>query len=234
MCAATLTRERHPNEVLTKAFALAQLQRYAALNASSGKPQAVSAPEGATGCHETLVDDPFTPLPPAPVIKVGLAESPYGPALVAQREEGVLRLLFLDQPGEFAAQLAAIAALWPQAWVQRDDTAASRCIEATFGVTATSRSVPLVLRGTLFQRRVWQALRAIPAGCLASYQQVADALGCATGVRAVASAVARNELAGLIPCHRVIRSNGDIGQYRWGSVRKRAMLTREAQQGQEG
>ncbi len=88
--------------------------------------------------------------------------------------------------------------------------------------------MPLDLRGTAFQRRVWQALRAIPAGHTATYAEIAQRIGAPQAVRAVAGACAANPLAVVIPCHRVLRSDGALSGYRWGVPRKRALLENEA------
>ena len=88
--------------------------------------------------------------------------------------------------------------------------------------------LPLDVRGTAFQQRVWQALRDIPAGQTASYAEVAAKIGKPAAVRAVAQACAANSLAVAIPCHRVVRSDGALSGYRWGVERKRALLDREA------
>ena len=88
--------------------------------------------------------------------------------------------------------------------------------------------LPLDLRGTAFQQRVWQALRAIPAGSTVSYAELAERIGAPKAVRAVAGACAANALAVAIPCHRVLRSDGCLSGYRWGVARKRALLEREA------
>ena len=85
------------------------------------------------------------------------------------------------------------------------------------------------LRGTAFQERVWQALREIPAGSTASYAQIAERIGAPTSFRAVAQACGANHLAVAIPCHRVVRSNGELSGYRWGVERKRQLLERETQ-----
>lgn len=89
-------------------------------------------------------------------------------------------------------------------------------------------NLPLDVRGTAFQQRVWQALQAIPAGQTASYAEVAQRIGAPTAVRAVARACAANALAVAIPCHRVVKSDGALSGYRWGVERKRALLTRES------
>jgi len=97
-------------------------------------------------------------------------------------------------------------------------------IEAPGGVL----DLPLDIRGTAFQQRVWKALRAIPAGRTATYAEIAAAIGRPSAVRAVAQACAKNPLAVAIPCHRVVRTDGDLSGYRWGVERKRKLLEREA------
>jgi AraC family transcriptional regulator, regulatory protein of adaptative response / methylated-DNA-[protein]-cysteine methyltransferase len=91
-----------------------------------------------------------------------------------------------------------------------------------------THELPLDIRGTAFQRRVWQALCEIPAGTTLSYSQVARKIGQPTAVRAIAGACAANQLAVVIPCHRVIREDGQLSGYRWGTERKQALLAREA------
>ncbi len=93
---------------------------------------------------------------------------------------------------------------------------------------ASGPDLPLDIRGTAFQRRVWQALREVPAGSTASYAAIAARVGAPGAVRAVAGACAANPLAVAIPCHRVVRQDGALSGYRWGVERKRALLDREA------
>jgi len=93
---------------------------------------------------------------------------------------------------------------------------------------ALGLDLPLDVRGTAFQQRVWQALREIPAGSTASYTQIAARVGSPTAVRAVARACASNPIAVAIPCHRVVRNDGALSGYRWGVQRKRTLLEREA------
>jgi AraC family transcriptional regulator of adaptative response/methylated-DNA-[protein]-cysteine methyltransferase len=90
-----------------------------------------------------------------------------------------------------------------------------------------SWALPLDIQGTAFQERVWRALRDIPPAVTASYAEMADRIGCRTAARAVAQACAANKLAVVVPCHRVIRSDGNLGGYRWGLERKRTLLSRE-------
>ena len=91
----------------------------------------------------------------------------------------------------------------------------------------TGMDLPLDIQGTLFQRRVWQALREIPVGKTASYSEIAGRIGAPKSVRAVARACASNTLAVAIPCHRVVRSDGALSGYRWGAERKKALLSKE-------
>jgi len=93
---------------------------------------------------------------------------------------------------------------------------------------ALGLDLPLDVRGTAFQQRVWQALRRIPAGSTATYSQIAQRIGSPKAVRAVAHACATNAIAIAIPCHRVVRNDGSLSGYRWGVERKRALLEREA------
>jgi len=95
---------------------------------------------------------------------------------------------------------------------------------------AIGLDLPLDVRGTAFQQRVWQALRDIPAGATVSYSEIARRIGSPSAVRAVAGACAANLLAVAIPCHRVVRNDGSISGYRWGVERKQALLQREASQ----
>ncbi|MDT4854386.1 Bifunctional transcriptional activator/DNA repair enzyme Ada [compost metagenome] len=94
---------------------------------------------------------------------------------------------------------------------------------------ALGLDLPLDVRGTAFQERVWQALREIPPGSTASYAEIAERIGSPRAVRAVAQACAANSLAVAIPCHRVVRSDGNLSGYRWGVERKRRLLEREAE-----
>ena len=151
----------------------------------------------------------------------GAAPTPFGTALIGSTERGVCHLSFVD---EAEPDGASIAEEWPGARLERDDAAARTVADAIF---AGDRP-PLHVRGTNFQLQVWQALLRIPRGHVAAYSDVAAGLGRPRAVRAVAGAVARNRVAWLIPCHRVIRKVGAAGGYRWGTERKRAMLAWES------
>lgn len=153
-----------------------------------------------------------------------------GVCLVAASERGICAILLGDSEDELTASLQR---LFPRAQLQTGDTAFGEQVKEVIDRLETPTSalpLPLDLRGTAFQMRVWQALCEIPAGETRSYQQIAQAVGQPQAVRAVASACAANKLALIIPCHRVIRQDGALSGYRWGTARKAALLRREAQQ----
>ena len=165
--------------------------------------------------------------------------TPLGDALVATTERGVLALRFLDPQGPGAVDddgVAALAAEWPAATLIPDPSATRPVADHLAAVLrapgAASLDVreplPVLAVGTNLQVKVWEALLRIPDDRVASYAEVARAAGRPDAVRAVAGAVGRNPVAALIPCHRVLRSSGGLGGYRWGTTRKRALLAREA------
>jgi AraC family transcriptional regulator of adaptative response/methylated-DNA-[protein]-cysteine methyltransferase len=124
-----------------------------------------------------------------------------------------------------------LKANWPTARLQRDDAAAAGIIERIFQPAGDGNPrAPLraFVKGTAFQVRVWRALMQVPPGRLISYGQLAAAVGNPNAARAVGSAVGQNCIAYLVPCHRVIRDTGVVGEYRWGRTRKRALLAWES------
>jgi AraC family transcriptional regulator of adaptative response/methylated-DNA-[protein]-cysteine methyltransferase len=163
------------------------------------------------------------------VIEAGFAHSPFGRCLVGQSPRGICHFSFVDSKN-LPAALAALQADWPNARLRRDDAMASRLSARVFSRNRPTRApspLRVLVHGTAFQVRVWQALLKVPSGTLVSYGSLAAALNQPAAARAVGSAVGRNSLAYLIPCHRVIRETGIIGDYRWGSVRKRALVAWE-------
>lgn len=150
-----------------------------------------------------------------------------GTILVARTVRGICAILLGDSPEPLAADLRARfpkASLAPAA-VDFDEEVAR--VIALVEAPATGANLPLDIRGTAFQRRVWQALREIPAGSTASYSEIAARIGAPGSARAVAQACAANSLAVAIPCHRVVRGDGGLSGYRWGVERKRELLVRE-------
>lgn len=162
----------------------------------------------------------------------GFAPSPFGPALVAWTGRGICHLAFCS--GDEPARLAELAGLWPRATLQRDDAQAAELMKRIFPGSAPASPLHLLLRGTNFQIKVWEALLRCPPGRLLSYGELARRAGAPAAPRAVGSALAANTIGFLIPCHRVIRDSGEVNHYRWGSERKLAMLGWEAAQAEGG
>jgi AraC family transcriptional regulator, regulatory protein of adaptative response / methylated-DNA-[protein]-cysteine methyltransferase len=176
------------------------------------------------------------------VIRTGFHDSPFGECLIAITDRGVCGLSFVVN-GDRDAARAEIEARWPGAMLIDDAEATGPVVDQVFagwrrgtelpatetvdrsGVTPTPLS--LLVRGTNFQVRVWEALLRIPPGAVATYEDIAAAIGHDGATRAVGTAIARNPVAYLIPCHRVIRKTGTFGSYHWGAERKVAMLLRE-------
>ena len=160
-------------------------------------------------------------------IRFAIGECSLGSILVATSERGVCAILLGDDPDALARQLQD---QFPRAKVVGGDKKFERLVAEVVGfieAPALGLSLPLDVRGTAFQQRVWQALRKIPAGSTASYADIAKQIGSPNSVRAVARACAANTLAVAIPCHRVVRTDGALSGYRWGVKRKRALLQRE-------
>ncbi len=162
-------------------------------------------------------------------IAYGFHETPFGECLLAATSRGVSDLAFLSE-GEREEAVANLRRRWPDANLIEQPEMTQPLAAAIFPAEpgAALGRVSLVLQGTNFQVKVWEALLAIPAGHAVSYEDVAASIGRPTAVRAVASAVAANHIAYLIPCHRVLRKSGDSGEYRWSATRKKAMLGWEA------
>jgi AraC family transcriptional regulator of adaptative response/methylated-DNA-[protein]-cysteine methyltransferase len=161
------------------------------------------------------------------VIRFALGECSLGSILVAMTDKGVCAIELGDDPQELVRELQD---RFPKATLIGGDREFEHQVAKVVGfIEAPARGLdlPLDIRGTAFQQRVWQALRAIPAGSTASYTEIAKRIGMPKAVRAVAGACASNAIAVAIPCHRVVRSDGSISGYYWGVERKRALLARE-------
>ncbi len=161
-------------------------------------------------------------------IRFAIGQCSLGAILVAQSDRGICAILLGDDADALVRDLQDRFA---QAQLIGGDTAFEALVAqvvAFVEAPGLGLNLPLDVRGTAFQQRVWQALQAIPAGQTASYAEVAQRIGAPTAVRAVAQACAANALAVAIPCHRVVKSDGALSGYRWGVERKRALLTREA------
>jgi AraC family transcriptional regulator of adaptative response/methylated-DNA-[protein]-cysteine methyltransferase len=164
-------------------------------------------------------------------IAYGRHHTPFGECLVATTERGVCALSFLNGSGWDGA-VADLAARWPGAVLTEQPEVTGVTAQRVFsGVRADAdRPLALFLKGTNFQLKVWEALLQIPVGAVSAYADVARLAGSPQASRAVGNAVAGNNIAYLIPCHRVIRSSGAVSSYRWGATRKRAILGWEAAQ----
>ena len=161
-------------------------------------------------------------------IAFAIAQTSLGALLVARSARGVCAISLGDDPD---ALLRELQDRFPRAELVGGDPGFERLVAQVVGLIAQpgiGHDLPLDVRGTAFQQRVWQALRRIPPGQTASYADIAARIGSPKAVRAVAQACAANTLAIAIPCHRVVRSDGALSGYRWGVARKRALLEREA------
>lgn len=156
------------------------------------------------------------------VIAWGVAATPLGRALLAETARGLCKLAFVD--GDESVRLAELRHDWPAATLERDDGAAAKLAQRLFAGYSRPEPVHLFVKGTQFQLKVWEALLALPEGRLTTYGELAARVGQPGAARAVGSAVGANPIGLLIPCHRVIRRDGGLGGYRWGEVRKQALL----------
>lgn len=162
-------------------------------------------------------------------IRFAIGQCSLGAILVAQSARGVCAILLGDDAGQLARDLQD---RFPRANLIGGDHEFEKRVAMVVGFVEAPKiglDLPLDVRGTAFQQRVWQALREIPAGKTASYAEIAARIGSPKSVRAVAQACAANALAVAIPCHRVVRSDGGLSGYRWGVERKRELLEREAE-----
>ena len=163
-------------------------------------------------------------------IRFAVGECSLGSILVARSERGVCAILIGDDPQALARDLQD---RFPRARLIGGDAGFERLVAQVVGFVEAPRiglDLPLDVRGTAFQQRVWQALRDIPAGQTASYGEIARRIGAPASVRAVAQACGANALAVAIPCHRVVRNDGALSGSRWGVERKRTLLEREVRQ----
>lgn len=161
-------------------------------------------------------------------IRFAVGQSSLGAILVAASARGICAITLGDDPDALVRDLQD---RFPRAELVGGDAAFEAIVARVVGFVEAPRlglDLPLDVRGTAFQQRVWQALRTIPAGATASYTEIAQRIGAPKSVRAVASACAANAIAVAIPCHRVVRTDGALSGYRWGVERKRALLDREA------
>lgn len=162
-------------------------------------------------------------------ISYGFHATPFGECLLASTPRGICSLAFVDSETRFAA-LNELRTNWREATLIENQNAGKDAVKMIFGQKQNLSQAPLkvLLRGTNFQVKVWEALLRIPEGAVVSYGSLADAIGHPGAHRAVGTAAGHNPIGYLIPCHRVLRANGEIGGYHWGAIRKKAILAREA------
>jgi len=154
----------------------------------------------------------------------GSGPSPFGEALVVGTARGICGLAFTAQTGA-EASLADMKSRWPDAEFKEDLAAANAALSSIFG---SKGEIEVLMIGAPFQIKVWEALMAVPTGEVATYSSLAERVGNPKAVRAVGTAVGRNPVSWLIPCHRALRKSGALGGYHWGLPVKRAMLAYEA------
>ena len=163
-------------------------------------------------------------------------QSPFGNCFIASTDKGICKLAFFNHIQEKNLLLDELKREWPAANFIADAAKIEKISEHIFATPSSkprskkTKSLSILLKGSAFQLQVWEALLRIPFGELKTYGDVAELVGKAQATRAVSSAIAKNPVGWLIPCHRVIRRNGDFNQYRWDPIRKQAMIGWEASQ----
>lgn len=152
------------------------------------------------------------------LICYGIAESSVGTIFIALLGDTLCFLAFKDTADD--AVLADLKALWPHSVIRRDDAVVARWLAEHNSLRGEVPALEVLVRGTPLQVAVWRTLSTIPRGSTMSYSDLAKAVGLPRAVRAVASACAKNNVAYLIPCHRIIKKDGSVHRYRWGAERK--------------
>ena len=163
-------------------------------------------------------------------IRFAVGQTSLGTILIASSAKGIAAILLGDDPDDLVRDLQD---RFPKAHLIGADRDYQSLVARVVGFVdspASDLNLPLDVRGTAFQRRVWRALQAIPVGNQVTYAEVARRIGLPKAVRAVAGACAANNLAVAIPCHRVVRTDGSLSGYAWGVERKRTLLDRESMQ----
>jgi AraC family transcriptional regulator of adaptative response/methylated-DNA-[protein]-cysteine methyltransferase len=156
-------------------------------------------------------------------VRYGWHPSPFGPCFIAISQRGIVKLAFAEKEGKETIQ-QEFQQEWGVANCRQDSGATASLLREIFTMRDTGQPIHLLLKGTHFQLKVWLALLKVPLGQLTTYARLAQQIEQPQGVRAVGSAVAKNPIAFLIPCHRVIRKSGEIHHYRWGTERKHALI----------
>ncbi|MCG8671052.1 MAG: methylated-DNA--[protein]-cysteine S-methyltransferase [Pseudomonadales bacterium] len=160
------------------------------------------------------------------LIKFGFYQTPFGLCLIATTDRGICKLAFCD-PSEKDVMRDELKTEWQLASIQEDNQSNAHYVQSIFSLAENKRPLHLLLKGTNFQLKVWEALLNLESGNLTTYHEIAQQIDNPKGVRAVGSAIGKNPIAFIIPCHRVIRKTGEINQYRWGTTRKQAIIAWE-------
>lgn len=166
-------------------------------------------------------------------IHYGIHSTPFGYCLLAQSQRGICKLAFFDEEPQMLTLIDELNADWARAEIIEDHTAGVEVCAQIFAPfdqardTSSVTTIHLLLQGSPFKLQVWEALLRVPPSSVCAYQHIAEAMNRPSAARAVASAIANNRIAYLIPCHRVIRSTGALSEYRWGQTRKAAIIARE-------
>ena len=163
------------------------------------------------------------------LMRHGVHETRFGPAFIASTTRGLCHLRFIEVQN-VEQEVRALCAAWPHAELVKDsETTGELAARLFLPASVRQAALPLLVRGTNFQVKVWEALLRVPPGQVTTYGRIAEAIGAPRASRAVGGAVGANPIAWLIPCHRVIREEGILGNYRWGASRKAALLAWELQ-----
>ena len=159
-------------------------------------------------------------------IRWGWLDSPFGPSLVMGTDKGICGIAYMAETGERAA-MDDMVSRWPEAHFEEDPGALEPWARSAYGGDS-GQGPPLHVMGAPFQIKVWEALLKVPSGWVTTYSEIAKSIGSPQAVRAVGTAVGRNPVSFLIPCHRALRKSGELGGYHWGLPVKRAILAWEA------
>lgn len=175
----------------------------------------------------TEIITPNTDLCPDTPIDIiyGINETPFGKVLIAVTDKGICDLRFITKTEKFSLQ--KLFSKWSKANFTRDDSGTAKLVENIFYSKENATKLNLHLRGTDFQLKVWKELLKIPKGCILSYSDIAELIKYPKANRVVGTAIGQNPIHYIIPCHRIIKSNGDIGEYAAGTARKKALLESE-------
>lgn len=159
-------------------------------------------------------------------IEYGFHETPFGSVLIGVTDRGICWLSFVNMDDEPKAEMEKMKEHWHNSVFHQDQKLTSDFVEKIFGheVTQTQSKIHVLVKGTNFQVKVWEALLRLPIGSVTTYQNIARQINNPKAMQAVGSAVGSNHIAYLIPCHRVIRKDGILGEYRWSAARKKSII----------